>query len=298
MRRDIHSLALIAVGVAFVIALSAAVIPERPAETVLAANAPATAPADAPAEEPVPPGRYRVTERPDLRPPYPSSQDYEPVVRDISRHEIRVGGRPGNYEVYVGGLGDRPRPAVILLHGANRTPASMIDMWDDTADRHGLVLVSLDAGMGGWSLEPPETAFVLAALDDAAAAYQIDRGQVYLFGHSSGAIAAQVVANRGTGPWTAVAVHAGYADPDLLRPKREAPPVRHYLGTSDGIFAPGQARIAGQRMAELGHDFELVLIPEHTHWFYLGGPAFAEDAWRWFAERGRMARLATPQAND
>ncbi|MCU0855518.1 MAG: hypothetical protein MUF63_11585 [Rhodobacteraceae bacterium] len=290
MGRAIYYLALIAVGMAFVIAVSAAVIPERRTETVLAA--------DAPAEEPVPPGRYRVTERPDLKPPYPSSQDYEPIVRDTTRHRIRVRTLPRSYELYVGGLGAQPRPAIVLFHGAGRTAASMIDMWDDTADRYGLVLVSLDAGSRGWSLDPPETEFVLAALDDAAAAYPIDHEQVYLFGHSNGAIAAQVVANRGTGPWKAVAVHAGYANPDLLRPKREAPPVRHYLGTSDGIFAPGHARIAGQRMAEAGHDFELVLIPEHSHWFYLGGPAFAEDAWRWFAERGRMARLATLQAND
>jgi acetyl esterase/lipase len=47
---------------------------------------------------------------------------------------------------------------------------------------------------------------------------------------------------------------------------------------------PRRSRVAGEALAAAGHDFDLALIPGHTHWFYEGGPDFAADAWAWFTE--------------
>lgn len=172
-------------------------------------------------------------------------------------------------------------PLVILLHGANRNGLSVIEMWEQTARRHGLALLAPDARGGLWPLEKPETAFLTGLVAEMAARHDIDPERIYLFGHSDGAAYAQILLNRTRGPWRAAALHAGFIPPGLLRPPAEALPLRLYLGDRDGIFGVGAAQDALGAMAAMGHEAELVLIPGHTHWFYQIGPQIAEDSWQW-----------------
>jgi acetyl esterase/lipase len=95
---------------------------------------------------------------------------------------------------------------------------------------------------------------------------------------------AQHLGNDIEGPWRAVAGHGGTFQVSGVRRHANAPPMRHCLCGSDGIFASHDARVAGEALAAAGHDFDLALIPGHTHWFYEGGPDFAADAWAWFTE--------------
>ena len=93
---------------------------------------------------------------------------------------------------------------------------------------------------------------------------------------------AAFLVNRGIGPWRAAALHGGYGPPDQYRPTPEAPPLRLYLGERDHIFSVEGAQAAAAALAAAGHDTELHLIPDHTHWFYEIGPNLAADAWGWF----------------
>jgi acetyl esterase/lipase len=222
-----------------------------------------------------------VSERRDLRPDMPTSMTYTPDVTGAESFQILDGVSPRRWWGYAPDDLTGPAPLILLFHGEGRGGLSMIDMWQGVADENGLVLVAIDDIIGAPG-DFPDGGFLQAVIAAAAAAYPIDRARMFLFGHSAGAITAQLVANRVIGPWRGVAAHAGYVNPDLLQRINDAPPIRLYLGTSDRIFDVEGARIAGDYMARAGHEYDLVLIPGHTHWFYEGGPAFAADAWAWF----------------
>lgn len=231
---------------------------------------------------PYPPAFYITRDRRDLRGAPFDGTDYTPTVRDVTTLRIRDGLRMRRVGLYDGGQGDVARPVIILFHGAGRDELSMIDMWDDVADAHGLLLVSLKSAGARWDFEADERPLIAAALAQAEAMIPVDRDRMFLFGHSNGSIYAQFMANRANGPWRAVATHAGTFPADGLRPRDNGPPVRHYLGSSDRIFPTHDARVAAETFAEMGHRSEFLVIPEHSHWFYNAGPAIAADAWAWF----------------
>jgi predicted esterase len=222
-----------------------------------------------------------VSERPDLRPDMPTAMTYTPDVTGAESYQILDGVTPRRWWGYAPDGLSGPAPLILLFHGEGRDGLSMIDMWQGVADENGLVLVAIN-DINGDPAEIPDGGFLQDVIGAASAAYPIDRDRMFLFGHSAGAITAQLVANRVIGPWRGVAVHAGYVNPNLLQRIDDAPPIRHYLGTSDRIFDVAGARIAADYMARAGHEYDLILIPGHTHWFYEGGPAFAADAWAWF----------------
>lgn len=230
------------------------------------------------------PAAFAELERRDLRPDAPASLDYTPQVADVTTYRMVDGIGMRRVSAFDGGHGPIPRPVVILFHGASRDELSMIDMWDDTARTHGLVLISLKSDGPSWDPNTDDTDLLARALDLAEEDFPIDRSRVFLFGHSAGSVYAQLLANRGNGPWLAVAGHGGTLPAHWVQTRTAAPPLRHYLGSSDGIFPPFDARQSSQALAAAGHYSELVIIPGHTHWFYEGGPAIAEDAWLWFAE--------------
>ena len=281
----IRRLLIMIVGIAFLGAVGVALVPFAPrvadaVAPILSGTMAKIAPVAAPAE----PGRFSVTERPDLRPMLPREFAYEPPrLSGVVDRETPDRSGPRPWQVYVpDGLGDGPAPVVVLLHGSGRDGRSMIHMWMQVAATEGVILVGLNGLEEGWQQSLLSDAFLDAVLAEVATLHPVDDTRVYLFGHSAGSRAAQVLANHAPGRWRAVATHAGTVDPSQLRRVADAPPVRHYLGTEDHIFDVATAMAAGEGVAALGQDHELVLVPGHTHWFYVGGPIFAADAWAWF----------------
>jgi predicted esterase len=209
-----------------------------------------------------------------------ASPDYTPDAAQGTRHVTAN----GTVWWCHGPSGGDPRPVVILLHGAGRTGHSMVDMWHETAERHGLVLVAPDFdAVDGWSGGDPDPRAAMDALAHAATLHPVDMDRVVLFGHSRGGIAAQAWANRWNGPWRAAAAHAGTLPAGMVRTVSDGVPVRHYLGSYDLTFPFGPGEESARAMAAAGHPFDLVRLDQHTHWFYETGEDIAEDAWGWFA---------------
>ena len=178
-----------------------------------------------------------------------------------------------------------PYPVIMLFHGAGRNGLSMIDMWRDTADQHGLFLIALDGKDQNWPAEAIFPSILHDILSQADEVSPIDREHIFLFGHSNGARYVQNLLNRAKGPWRAAAVHAGFAVADSAIIPENPKPLRLYLGTRDHICLTGSARSVAYVLAANGHSVELLPIPNHTHWFYDAGPKIAEDAWTWFARQ-------------
>lgn len=261
------------VAVAFLAALAIAAVPLLAGNDSTHWTAPATD---------VEPGQFTEIERPDLSRPTLSPQYSAPQVPGTQSHRIVTGIRPENWVSYAPGAATGPRAMVFLFPGAGRPAMSMIDMWQATARRENLVLIAIDGLPGGAAAETPDTDLILGVLAAAQERFDIDPDRIYLFGHSAGSILAQVVVNRVEGPWRAAAGHAGYVIPAWIHKLEGAAPTRHYLGSSDRLFSPADARTFGQQATIAGHDHEFILIPGHTHWFYEIGPSIAADAWAWF----------------
>lgn len=228
-------------------------------------------------------GTFTETERADLARPTRSVQYTAPDVPGAQTHRITTGLLPQSWVSYAPGDASEPRAMVFLFPGAGRPAMSMIDMWQETAREENLVLIAIDGLPSGDAAENPDTRLILGVLNAAQDRYDIDPNHIYLFGHSAGSILAQVVINRVEGPWRAAAGHGGYVVPAWIHRIEDAAPTRHYLGSSDRLFSPADARAYGQQATVAGHDHDLIIIPGHTHWFYEIGPAIAEDAWAWFA---------------
>lgn len=226
------------------------------------------------------PGTLQERRRVGLTPPIPDQYHYEPSA-EIARQSIRHQSAGLIWHSLVP-PGQAPAPVVVLLHGANRDGLSMLDMWQRVGRTRAVVLIAPDAPGTSWAAQDLTVQRIEAMLDTVAATRAIDRERLYLFGHSNGATYAALLLNRGIGPWRAAALHGGYGPPEQYRPNPEARPLRLYLGESDHIFSVEGAQAAAGGLAAAGHDTQLHLIADHTHWFYEIGPNLAADAWGWF----------------
>jgi predicted esterase len=235
--------------------------------------------------EPLPPAGFIERDLVSLRVLPVSDGDYAPsaeIMAAASLQETGIGpfGRSW-YELQPSG--NPPAGMVVLLHGAGRNGLSMLEMWEETARRHDLLLVAPNSKGSTWARDGADLAFITAAARQAAAAHGVPAGEVFLFGHSDGAGMAQEVLNRAeAGLWQAAAVHAGFAGAGRVVAARAAAPFRIYLGSEDHIFSVAAARGSAEAMATHGHPAELLVIPGHTHWFYDIGPDIARHAWAWF----------------
>jgi pimeloyl-ACP methyl ester carboxylesterase len=99
----------------------------------------------------------------------------------------------------------------------DRGGAAMLDIWQGVGGGAAVLIApdALDPAGSTMAQDGPD--FLTAVLAEAARAHPIDPGEVYLMGHSAGANHALRLANR-SGPWRAVAVHAGGRQPRRYRP--------------------------------------------------------------------------------
>ncbi|MBF9031825.1 hypothetical protein HKCCE3408_15600 [Rhodobacterales bacterium HKCCE3408] len=239
------------------------------------------------------PGTFTSTDRPDLVIPPPAVYDYtEPNIPGVGRHRAVSGFRGETWLSYAPAETGEPQPLIVLFPGASRPAMSMIDMWRETATREGLVLIAFDGLRNSGLAEDPRAEIIHQALAGVQEIHPVDMDRVFLFGHSAGAIEAQVVLNRVAGPWRAAAVHSGPAIVSWMHPVENPLPVRNYIGSSDSTFSVWDSREGGELMARGGHDYDLQVIPGHTHWFYEIGPLIADDAWSWFETFGAVDELA------
>ena len=225
-------------------------------------------------------GSFAMVTRRSLRGPTPAQFQYsvpDGLSAVTTQHNTR--GRRWHSLIRPGTL---PAPVVILLHGAGRKGLSMIDMWQDVARQNGIVLIAPDSQAKSWDVSDLTQSVLEDMLTTVSATRPIDRNQIYLFGHSDGAIYAAYLINRRLGPWRAAALHAGFGPAEGYLPAQTAKPIRLYLGDRDHIFVMSKAEAAAKALARAGHAITIQRIPDHTHWFYAAGPKIARDAWQWF----------------
>ena len=209
----------------------------------------------------------------------------EPVGQYLTR-ELRHGFANRTYHTYLGqGVDSQtPRQTIVLLHEHGRTGASLVDMWKETADLYGLYLIAPDSIRNDkWSILANSRDFFQALIDHAEDGVAIDRDHLYLFGHASGSMLATQILAKQTLPFRAVATHAGFENANTLRmaeqglPKRI--PISFYLGDNDDASKIDIAKATAVEFTKTGHDVNLYVIPNHSHWYYSIGPELNKLIW-------------------
>lgn len=158
----------------------------------------------------------------------------------------------------------------------------MLDMWR-AIGASGAVLIAPDAAdPNAWNPVDDGAHFLATVLDAAGDAQPFDRGRVFLYGHSGEARLSLYLAACATGPWRAVAVHAGSLPGCTALGQNAAIPVLIQIGDQDRLFDLTAVRQSAADLATAGHMVDLEVIPDHGHWFYDIGPDLAADAWAFF----------------
>lgn len=222
-----------------------------------------------------------------LAPPVPVSRYNAQYVEDATgqtAYTITVNGQARSYQVYAPSRsGDQPRPAILLLHGSQRSGVSLVEKWKAIADRYNVILIGPHGLNKGWSMEADGPAFLNAVLQDANAHHKIDRARLYLFGHSLGANYALYLSVLYSGVFAATALHAGQfsapADYALIAQAQRKIPVGIFVGTQDPLFPLDQVRQSAQAFASQGHVTALFVLTGHNHWYYDIAPFVNQQAW-------------------
>jgi hypothetical protein len=145
----------------------------------------------------------------------------------------------------------RAWPLVLVLHGASGSagsaPAAAQQVrsdWSGWADSAGFVVLSIVGNQvqGGWGA-PADGAELGAMLDDAQAAYNIERSRIYLWGFSAGAHFAHALALDNTDYFAAYGVSAGSLE--------------QYACTDDGSYPPTCAALLAGAQPKIPVDIHL-----------------------------------------
>ncbi len=226
-----------------------------------------------------------------IKPPIPASS-YRTLYKENAfgqhRHEVIVPGGTRSYQAYAPGLAEiGPRPAILLLHGAQRSGVSLVEKWKIMADRFGVVLLG-PHGLGrNWSYDRDGGEFLEAVLRDAKERYLIDPNSIYLFGHSAGANFALELSVKRSNDFAAMAIHAGAMPPTDFLQIGEANrhmPVAIFIGTDDQSFSLPYVRQTAEAFAYYGHATSLYVLEGHNHWYYDLAPYINDLAWAFLSQ--------------
>src|ERR1041385_3822039 len=116
---------------------------------------------------------------------------FTPVAgQKVRKESLEFEGAKRTYYLFVPSVAtaEHPAPVVVLLHGSGRNGLSLMDKWQDLANKEGFIAVAPDAiTPEGWRAPIDGPDFLHELLSVVKAQYPIDSHRMYLFGHSGGA---------------------------------------------------------------------------------------------------------------
>lgn len=190
---------------------------------------------------------------------------------NLTRLTFDYAGKSRTYYSFVPD-GEGPLPLVVLLHGSGRNGQVMADAWKNLASREHFIVAAPDAyDSAAWDFKTDSPGFLHAVVEQVGARHAVDGNRIYLFGHSSGARYALILALIDSKYFAAAAVHAGALPPGfdkLFTYAERRMPIAIWVGDQDLIF-PVDTVTATKRLFESnGFHVKLSIIPNHDHNYY------------------------------
>ncbi|WP_218082131.1 alpha/beta hydrolase family esterase [Anthocerotibacter panamensis] len=185
----------------------------------------------------------------------------------IVRQTINAQGLERTYYLYVPENARSSVPLIVLLHGSKRNGLSLVEKWQEVADREGVIVVGPDSlNSQGWSTPDDGPDFLHDLVENLKIRYPLDGRRVYLFGHSAGAAFALFMSCYESEYFAVTAIHAGAVEQgnfgvmDLATHKI---PISIAVGTVDAFFPLPFVRATRDAFNKRGFDVALTEIPNH-----------------------------------
>jgi poly(3-hydroxybutyrate) depolymerase len=213
-------------------------------------------------------------------------------IRGVSADSFEFAGIKRSYSLLVPTSAAAPAPLIVLLHGSYGNAAAIVGWWTSLAEQEGIVLVAPDAReREAWQLRADGPQFIRAVIDEVAAKQPIDRGRIYLFGSSGGAVYSLTLSMIESQLFAAIAVHAGaWRAPNEFRAvpyaKRKIP-IAIFIGDRDEYFPMFAVRKTQSALEKAGHPVKVTVIPGHRHPYADVAPEVNRNAWQ-FMKANRL----------
>ena len=213
------------------------------------------------------------------------SAQYRAPPLDHLKRKTSYLGQTRSYYVYIPKNKKARMPVLLALHGGGRSGASMLDTWSNSAETHGFVVIAPDSLTTNWPINEPDSAFFPKIIEEVLQDENISPGEMYLFGHSSGAKKAITLALNHPGLFDGVVAHAGTL-PFETNQDNKAVSIKDFkialfLGSKDHIFSVPSARQTLRWLASLGVRADLYVFSGHSHWYYDDAFQINELAWEY-----------------
>ena len=180
--------------------------------------------------------------------------------------------------------GHRPKPAVLLLHGAGGHAYDLVIPWRSFAETHDIVLIAPEL-TNKRSFEAIAPAVFRCIVEDARKAAAVDPKRIFILGNSMGGYLAYDAAMLESEYFAAVAVHAAAIDPgfeDILSRATRKIPIAIFIGTEDPLVPIGGVRWTRDRLRQAGFPVEYEEIAGHDHHYEQVADRLNREAWKFF----------------
>ncbi len=228
-----------------------------------------------------------------LKPPTPVSQ-YKPYTESsqgLERSEFSYEGHLRRYYLYVPQQtsSQEALPLVIVLHGSNRTGASLVERWKGVARRHNLLVAGPDAlGRSRWDGDDDGIEFLKEMARQIHVKQPVDGTRIYVFGHSAGGYFVTQLLASNDAPFAAAGIHAGALAGSAtmmrgLASFADERPLIILSGTDDVTVPIQDVREAAELFAKSGFPVKLYVLEGYNHWYYTLAPYINQKVWRFFS---------------
>jgi predicted esterase len=179
---------------------------------------------------------------------------------------------------------NRPKAALLLLHGAGGHAADLFLPWKDFAATHDVVLIAPELSRDR-AFETIAPAVFRCLVEDARKAAVIDPKRIFVLGHSMGGYLAYDAAMFQADYFAAVAVSAAAIDPEddgILAKASRKIPIAIFIGDRDPLVPIASVRRTRDLLRSAGFPVEYEEIAGHDHQYELAADRINRDAWRFF----------------
>ena len=180
--------------------------------------------------------------------------------------------------------GRRPKPALLLLHGAGGHAHDLVIPWRPFAETHDIVLVAPELS-NKRSFEAIAPDVFRCIVEDARRVAAVDPKRIFILGNSMGGYLAYDAAMFQSEYFAAVAVHAAAIDPEfesiIGRATRKIP-IAIFIGDRDPLVPLAGVRWTRDRLKQAGFPIEYEEIAGHDHHYEQVADRLNREAWKFF----------------
>jgi poly(3-hydroxybutyrate) depolymerase len=206
---------------------------------------------------------------------------------------IQFQGSQYPYAVFVPSTYDHVHalPAILLVHGGGGNGPDFLKIWQDFAEKNGIILVAPTLPLGA-ALEAQVPQLFPALMELVKRQWQLDSRRIYVFGYSAGGYSTFDAATLDSTYFAAAGVFAGIITPDyywIVKQAKRKTPIAIYIGDHDQFFSFKQTRATRDELLANGFTVHYVEIPNQDHNYPAISAWVNQDVWTF------MSQYALPQ---